>query len=139
MVALECSDVILDPTRESSLQAPHRQGPMVPAWWAKAGEHVDAICIRDVLEATGFKVRIVWLLGVYSCPHRLEASTDGKRDHMVGLNVEAEAIGGTFPLSDETTVVGYFSWDDVTRMDVMETSVERFGDVSFGPPAPFVR
>jgi len=112
---------------------------MVPAWWAKAGERVDAICIRDVLEATGFQVRIVRLLGVYSCPHRLEESTDGNRDHIVGLNVGAEAIGGTFPLSDETTVVGYFSWDDVTRMDVMETPVERLRDVCFGQPAPVVR
>ena len=112
---------------------------MVPAWWAKAGERVDAICIRDVLEATGFQVRIVRLLGVYNCPHRLEESTDGNRDHIVGLNVEAEAIGGTFPLSDETTVVGYFSWDDVTRMHVMETHVERLRDVCFGQPAPVVR
>ncbi len=45
----------------------------------------------------------------------------------------------TFPLSDETTVVGYFSWDDVTRMDVMEWPVERFRDVCFGQLAPFVR
>ena len=58
---------------------------------------------------------------------------------MVGLNVEAEAIGGTFPVSHETTVVGYFSWDDVTRMDVMETPVERFRDVCFEQPAPVVR
>jgi ADP-ribose pyrophosphatase YjhB (NUDIX family) len=58
---------------------------------------VDAICIRDVLEATGFQVRIVRLLGVYSCPHRLEESTDGHRDHMVVLNVEAEAIGAPSP------------------------------------------
>jgi len=57
----------------------------------------------------------------------------------VVLNVEAEPIGGTFPLSDETTVVGYFSWDDVTRMDVMESPVERFRDVCFGQPAPVVR
>ena len=58
---------------------------------------MDAICIRDVLEATGFQVRIVRLLGVYSCPHRLEESTDGNRDHMVVLNVEAEAIGAPSP------------------------------------------
>jgi hypothetical protein len=58
---------------------------------------------------------------------------------MVGLNVEAKAIGGTFPLSDETTVVGYCSWDDVTRTDVMETPVERFRDVCFGQPAAVVR
>jgi hypothetical protein len=42
-------------------------------------------------------------------------------------------------LSDKTIVVGYFSWDDLPRMDVMETPVERFRDVCFGQPAPVVR
>jgi hypothetical protein len=50
-----------------------------------------------------------------------------------------EPIGGALTISDETTDYGYFSWDEIAHMDVMETHVERLTDVFSGQPAPFVR
>jgi hypothetical protein len=61
---------------------------------------------------------------------------DGNRYHIVALNFEAEPIGGTLTISDETTDYGYFSWDEMAHMDVMETHVERLTDVLWAA-APF--
>jgi hypothetical protein len=84
-------------------------------------------------------VQIVRLLGVYSSPHRLVEYADGNRYQIVALNFEAVPLGGTLRLSEETTEYGYFSWEDIARMDVMETHVERLNDVFSGKAAPFVR
>jgi ADP-ribose pyrophosphatase YjhB (NUDIX family) len=96
-------------------------------------------CIREVLEETGLEVRIIRLLGVYSSPHRMVEYADGNRYQIVALNFEAEPIGGSLTLSAETTAYGYFTPDDIARLDVMETHVERLTDVFSGQPPPFVR
>ncbi len=141
IVALGCSAVIFDPTRATILLTRRTDNGRwcLPGGRTEAGESVAETCVREVLEETGLQVRIVRLLGVYSSPHRLVEYADGNRYQIVALNFEAEAIGGTLMISDETTDYGYFSWDDITRMDVMETHVERLRDVFSGQPAPFVR
>jgi hypothetical protein len=50
-----------------------------------------------------------------------------------------EPIGGSIATSEETTDYGYFSWDEMAHMDVMETHVERLTDVFSGRQPPFVR
>ena len=82
---------------------------------------------------------MVRLLGVDSSPHRLVEYPDGNRYQVVALNFEVEPIGGTLTISDETTDYGYFSWDEMARMDVMETHVERLTNVFSGQLPPFVR
>ena len=57
----------------------------------------------------------------------------------MALNFEVEPIGGALTISDATTDYGYFSWDEIRRMDVMETHIERLTDVFSGMQAPFVR
>ena len=140
-VALGCSAVIFDPTRTKILLTRRTDNGRwcLPGGRTESGESVTETCIREVLEETGLQVRIIRLLGVYSSPHRLVEYADGNRYQIVALNFEVEPIGGSLTLSDETTDYGYFSWDDIARMDVMETHVERLGDVHSGQPAPFVR
>jgi ADP-ribose pyrophosphatase YjhB (NUDIX family) len=105
----------------------------------ESGESVIETCIRETLEETGLEVRIIRLLGVYSSPHRLVEYSDGNRYQIVALNFEAEPIGGTLSLSDETTEYGYFTPEEIWQMDVMETHVERLKDLLSGQPLPFVR
>jgi ADP-ribose pyrophosphatase YjhB (NUDIX family) len=105
----------------------------------ESGESVVETCIRETLEETGLEVRIIRLLGVYSSPHRLVEYSDGNRYQIVALNFEAEPIGGTLSLSDETTEYGYFTPEEIWQMDVMETHVERLKDLLSGQPLPFVR
>jgi ADP-ribose pyrophosphatase YjhB (NUDIX family) len=140
-VALGCSAVIFDSTRTKILLTRRTDNGRwcLPGGRTEAGESVAETCIREVLEETGLEVRLIRLLGVYSSPHRLVTYADGNRYQIVALNFEAEPVGGALALSDETTAYGYFSWDDMARMDIMETHVERLRDVFSGQPAPFIR
>ena len=140
-IALGCSAVIFDPAREKVLLTRRTDNGRwcLPGGRTESGESVVETCVREVLEETGLEVRIVRLLGVYSSPHRMVEYGDGNRYQIVALNFEAEPVGGTLTLSDETTEYGYFSWEDMAPMDVMETHVERLTDVFSGQPAPFVR
>ncbi len=140
-LALGCSATIFDPTRQKVLLTRRSDNGRwcLPGGRTEAGESISETCLRETLEETGLEVRIVRLLGVYSSPHRLVEYPDGNRYHIVALNFEAEAIGGALTISDETTEYGYFSWDEITRMDVMETHVERLTDIFSGHSVPVVR
>jgi ADP-ribose pyrophosphatase YjhB (NUDIX family) len=140
-LALGCSATIFDPTRQKVLLTRRSDNGRwcLPGGRTESGESISETCLRETLEETGLEVRIVRLLGIYSSPHHLVEYPDGNRYHIVALNFEAEPIGGALTISDETTEYGYFSWDEITRMDVMETHVERLTDIFSGQPAPVVR
>jgi ADP-ribose pyrophosphatase YjhB (NUDIX family) len=140
-LALGCSATIFDSTGQKVLLTRRTDNSRwcLPGGRAEVGESVVETCLRETLEETGLQVRIVRLLGVYSSPHRLVEYPDGNRYQIVALNFEVEPIGGALAISDETTAYGYFSWDEIRRMDVMETHVERLADVFSGQPGPFVR
>ena len=140
-LALGCSATIFDSTRQKVLLTRRTDNGRwcLPGGRTESGESVIETCLRETLEETGLEVRIVRLLGVYSSPHRLVEYPDGNRYQIVALNFEVEPIGGALAISDETTDYGYFSSDEITRMDVMETHVERLTDVFSGQSPPFVR
>jgi ADP-ribose pyrophosphatase YjhB (NUDIX family) len=140
-IALGCSAVIFDEARTKVLLTRRTDNGRwcLPGGRTESGESVVETCMREILEETGLQVRIVRLLGVYSSPHRMVEYADGNRYQIVALNFEAEPIGGTLTTSAETTEYGYFSWENIARMDVMETHVERLRDVFSGEPVPFVR
>jgi ADP-ribose pyrophosphatase YjhB (NUDIX family) len=140
-LALGCSATIFDASRQKVLLTRRTDNGRwcLPGGRTDAGESVIETCIRETLEETGLEVRVVRLLGVYSSPHRLVEYPDGNRYQIVALNFEVEPIGGALAISDETTDYGYFSWEEIGQMDVMETHVERLTDVFSGHPSPFVR
>jgi ADP-ribose pyrophosphatase YjhB (NUDIX family) len=140
-LAWGCSATIFDATRQKVLLTRRTDNGRwcLPGGRMESGESVIETCMREVLEETGLEVRIVRLLGVYSSPHRLVEYADGNRYQIVALNFEAEAVGGSLTTSDETTDCGYFTAEEIWRMDVMETHVERLKDLFSGQPAPFVR
>jgi ADP-ribose pyrophosphatase YjhB (NUDIX family) len=140
-LALGCSATIFDSTRQKVLLTRRSDNGRwcLPGGRTESGESIVETCLRETLEETGLEVRVVQLLGVYSSPHRLVEYPDGNRYHVVALNFEVEPIGGALMISDETTDYGYFSWDEMAHMDVMETHIERLTDVFSGEAPPFVR
>jgi len=97
------------------------------------------MCIQEILGEPGLAVGIVRLRGIFSSPYQLLEYADGHREQIVAWNFEAEAIGDTFTLSNETTEVSYFALDEIRYMDVTEKHVERLRGVCFGQPATIVR
>lgn len=125
-----CSALIYDDKREKILLTRRTDNGRwcLPGGAMEAGESLTEACAREVLEETGLQVRVGRLIGVYSTPHRIIAYADGNRRQIVGHSFEAVVTGGELILSDETTEFGYFSPDEMDRMDLMEHHIERIRD-----------
>ena len=82
---------------------------------------------------------MLFLAEPYSTPHLMVEYGDGNKIQGVALSFEAEPIGGELGLSDETTEIGYFTLDEIKKMDVMEHHPQRIHDALAGSQAAFVR
>jgi hypothetical protein len=71
-----------------------------------------------------------------SCHADLRRELEAVASEVVAL---VDSIGGALTISDETPDSGYFAWDEIVRLDVMETHVAAPTDLFSGQPSPFVR
>lgn len=60
----------------------------LPGGFVEYGETVEEACVREALEETGLKVKIIRLLGVYSDPKR------DPRGHVISIVFLCKQIGG---------------------------------------------
>ena len=136
-----CSAFILDPMGERVLLTRRTDNGQwcLPGGAMEAGESLAEACIREVREETGLEVRILRLVGIYSSPHRIVIYCDGNQWQTVSHNFEAEVIGGQLTLSDETTEFGYFSPEEIGKMDLMEHHREIILDALSRQTAAFIR
>jgi 8-oxo-dGTP pyrophosphatase MutT (NUDIX family) len=111
----------------------------LPGGHAEPGESVAEACAREIWEETGLRVQVGRLIGVYSSPDFLLEYADGRRHQIVALNFEVKVIGGELGLSNETTEYGYFTPDEIERMDLMEHHRQRIADALAEQVAAFVR
>lgn len=140
-LSIGCSAFILDPTRERILLTRRIDNGQwcLPGGRMESGESLVEACIREVQEETGLSVQIVRLIGVYSTPHRMVTYADGNQWQTVAHNFEAEVIGGELTLSDETTEFGYFTPDEIAKLDLMEHHRERIADALLNQEVTFIR
>lgn len=74
------------------------------------GERADESIVREVKEETGYDVRVVRLIGIYSDPaHTTMTYPNGDVVSYVSLLFECAVVAGAPVLSDESTAVDWFS------------------------------
>lgn len=103
----------------------------------EAGESAAETCMREVFEETGLQVRLKRLIGVYSNRDTLVEYPDGNKVQIVVLNFEAEITGGQMSISDETTDVGYFTFEEIKGMDLLGNHKARIWDALQGQETAF--
>ena len=100
----------------------------LPGGAAEPGESVAETCEREVREETGLIVQVKRLVGVYSHPDQLVVYSDGNKFQVVALHFEAEVTGGELGLSDETSEFGYFTMNELERLEIIGRQKERILD-----------
>jgi ADP-ribose pyrophosphatase YjhB (NUDIX family) len=138
---LGCSATIFDDSRQKILLTKRSDNGLwcLPGGGAEAGESVAEACERETLEETGLIVKATKLLGVYSDPHMIAEYADGNRIHIVGLNFEAEVLGGQLIVTDETTAVDFFELKDLEQLDLMQYHRQRIADALAQEARAFIR
>lgn len=111
----------------------------LPGGGMESGESAAEACEREVFEETGLRVRVKRLVGVYSHADQLVIYPDGNKAHIVALHFEADAIGGTLGLSNETTDFGYFSVDEIQALEFLGRHKERILDTLGNYPEALIK
>lgn len=128
-IRLGCSAAIINNEGKSLLTRRLDNGQWcLPSGGMDPGESPSETCIREVFEETGLHVRVKRLVGVYSDPNQLVIYPDGTKVQIVALHFEAEIIGGTLGLSNETSDFGYFSLDEMEGMEMLGHHKQRVKD-----------
>ena len=124
------SAIIFDESREKVLLTKRTDNGRwcIPGGGMDPGESVEEACVREVYEETGLHVESTRLVGVYTNPGMVVEYADGNIIQPVAISFEAVVTGGEMGLSDETTDVGYFSVEEMEKLDLMENHVERIQD-----------
>ncbi|MCX6651087.1 MAG: NUDIX hydrolase [Methanomassiliicoccales archaeon] len=79
----------------------------LPGGIVEYGESTEECVVREVMEETGLRTRVIRLLGVLSSPDR------DPRGHFVTLIYELEVLGGEVVDSDDAESAGFFPLDDL--------------------------
>lgn len=136
-----CAAVIFDETRQRVLLTQRMDNGRwcLPGGGAEPGESAAETCAREVWEETGLQVAIKKLIGIYTNPHMITEYADGNRFQFMSFCFEAEVTSGELGLSDETTAYGYFSAEEMEKLDLMESHRGRVADAFVGQEAAFIR
>ena len=134
------SAAIFDESREKILLTRRSDNGSwcLPGGGMDSGESGSEACAREVLEETGLEVQVTKLVGVYTTPNVVIEYPDGNRVQPVTLHFEAEILGGTLGLSNETTDYGYFTESDLEGLDLFPHHRDRItGSFTNRGPAYF--
>ena len=128
-IRLGCSAAIFDDQGRVLLTKRKDNGKWcLPSGGMDPGESVAEACEREVWEETGLRVRVKRLVGVYSHSDQLVIYADGNKAQIVALHFEVEIISGEPGLSNETTDFGYFTLEEIEKLEMFGRHKERVLD-----------
>jgi 8-oxo-dGTP pyrophosphatase MutT (NUDIX family) len=85
----------------------------LPGGTQDVGERLTETAEREVLEETGYHVRVVDLIGIYSDPSHVIAYDDGEVRQQFAISFRAELVGGALAESPETPSVKWVPREDI--------------------------
>ena len=139
-IRLGCSAAIFDEQGRVLLTKRQDNGQWcLPSGGVEPGESVAEGCEREVFEETGLKVRVKRLVGVYSHSDQLTVYSEADKFQIIALHFEAEIISGELGLSDETSDFGYFTMDEVEKLEMLGRHKERILDTLANKKEAFIR
>jgi 8-oxo-dGTP pyrophosphatase MutT (NUDIX family) len=84
-----------------------------PGGTQDVGERLVETAEREVLEETGYQVRVVDLIGIYSDPNHVIAYDDGEVRQQFAVSFRADLVGGSLAESPETPNVQWVAPEEL--------------------------
>ncbi len=103
------------------------------------GESAQDCCIRETLEETGLKTRVIRLIASNTAPRRVVHYPDGNVHQSFVLCFEAEIIGGQLQTSFESESFRWIGPEDLDTIPLIPDSRLNILDAWANQPAAFIR
>jgi ADP-ribose pyrophosphatase YjhB (NUDIX family) len=90
----------------------------LPGGAMEVGETIGETAIREVKEETGLNVEPVSIVGIYTNPKHVVAFSDGEVRQQFSLCFACKLLGGEMQVSEESFEVGFFSPEEIERLNM---------------------
>lgn len=90
----------------------------LPGGVMEAGESIGDCAVREVAEETGYRVRPLYVIGVYSDPLHVFAYDNGEVRQEFSVCIACGLLGGELVVSSESTKVEWVSPPDIERLNM---------------------
>lgn len=94
----------------------------LPGGVMEFGETLSSCAERETREETGYEVRVVDVIGIYSDPKHIIEYEDGEVRQQFAIGFRGELVDGVLATSDETPRTGWFSPDEVAQLSMHDSS-----------------
>lgn len=111
----------------------------LPGGGLDIGESVASCAKRETFEETGYRIRVVGLVGVYSDPRHVIAYSNGEVRQEFALVLRGDVESGQARTSDETTQIEWVHPDDLSRYPMHPSVMRRVTDGFQTDEGPFIR
>lgn len=110
----------------------------MPGGVQEVGEMIAKTAERETLEETGYHVRVIGLVGIYSDPHHVIKYGDGEVRQQFALTFRAVLEGGISTLSDESLSVQWFHKDELEDIPLHQSIRLRIEHGFANAEAPYI-
>jgi 8-oxo-dGTP diphosphatase len=111
----------------------------LPGGGVEAGETVLECLEREILEETGWQIKIENLLGIYTSPNsQTHIYPDGNSVQFIAMVFEARALNRVQEPDSETLEIQFFASDDFPER-IHTNNLEMINDACSNLPRPFIR
>jgi ADP-ribose pyrophosphatase YjhB (NUDIX family) len=132
------SAVVVDGRNRILLQRRSDSGNWaLPGGAMDIGETFAESVIREVKEETGFDVRIDRIVGIYSDPSHVFSYDDGEVRQEFNICLACTVEGGALQVSNESTAVDFFAFEDIAGIQMHESIRVRIRDYLDDQPPIF--
>jgi 8-oxo-dGTP pyrophosphatase MutT (NUDIX family) len=111
----------------------------LPGGALELGESIEETIVREVKEETGFDVKVVKCIGIYTDPRHIIAYSDGEVRQQFSICFECRIVGGEKTVSSESYEVHFFTLEEIEQLAMHPAQRIRIQDYLQGKDRAFIR
>jgi 8-oxo-dGTP pyrophosphatase MutT (NUDIX family) len=111
----------------------------LPGGGMELGESIEETIIREVKEETGYDVKVLKCIGIYTDPEHVIEYSDGEIRQQFSICFACEITGGSLEVSSESKEVEFISLDQIKSLEMHQAQRVRINDYLESREMTFIR